>query len=215
MVEQVSAALNSTGSILIDYPSESNLVSLAEHFGKPVPSRRDGPLFDLLTPKAAMTARPNTLSSRCGLGRFPFHTDAAHFPNPPRLVFLRQRGRLETRTPTLIADVLSHSTARERSLLRNSVWVVNGGRGAFYTNILTKTPLGDRLRYDRFCMRPAHGHFSEVKVLIQEMIATGQVNTVHWLRNKVLILDNWRVLHARGEVTAEDCERVLERVLVI
>jgi len=215
MIETGSAALNSTGWAFIDYPSEANLVWLADQFGKPVPSRRDGPLLNLLTPRTAVTARANTLSSRCGFGPFPFHTDAAHFPTPPRLAFLRQRSRQKTSTPTLVTDVLGRATMQERRLLSDCVWVVNGGRGAFYTSILATSPRGDCLRYDSYCMRPAHDRFAKVEGLVQEMIAAGPVYKIGWRPNKVLILDNWRVLHARGEVTAENSERVLERVLAI
>jgi alpha-ketoglutarate-dependent taurine dioxygenase len=38
---------------------------------------------------------------------------------------------------------------------------------------------------------------------------------IHWTKGRVVILDNWRVLHGRGGSSMNDGDRVLHRVTTI
>ena len=61
----------------------------------------DGAYVQELTPKA--TSTPNTYSGIFGLDKFPFHTDLAHWSEPPRYLLLRCiRGYNDI--PTLMLD---------------------------------------------------------------------------------------------------------------
>src|SRR6185436_2134964 len=62
------------------------LDSIAKDLGQPI-AAWNGPIVHELAPRVSGT--PNTYSGIFGLGRFPFHTDLAHWPVPPRYLVLR------------------------------------------------------------------------------------------------------------------------------
>jgi len=64
-------------------------------------------------------------------------------------------------------------------------------------------------------MAPAHDGFGLSRRIVQEAIEDADVHAIDWQPDQILILDNWRVLHARGSADSDDADtRVLERVLV-
>jgi len=101
-------------------------------------------------------------------------------------------------------------------MLRRDVWLVNGGRDRFYTPIVDEDIIAGRLvfRFDPCCMRPVHDFFESERV-VQDAIQQAKDVAIKWAPGLLLILDNWRVLHARGEAPqSDDSGRLLERVLI-
>src|ERR1700734_819578 len=64
----------------------------------------DAPNADhrVLAAREREDARGGTLSQRYGMSAFPWHTDGAHYAQPPRLSLMRRR--VPTGTPTLLLD---------------------------------------------------------------------------------------------------------------
>lgn len=217
-------ALDDAGWCALDLPFAAfpteRLAAWASALGSPVPSTREGPLVDILRVRSRADAPVRSLSGRHGTGPFPLHTDQARVPWPPRYVVLRCRRSHESDRPTLLQplDALALS-APERAALRRSVWVVDGGRGRFLATILRTDPATGReqVRYDDACMRPAHPAFAASGEVLRAAAARVEPARVNWREGRVLVVDNWRVLHGRaaneaGGDRAE--ERELERVLV-
>jgi hypothetical protein len=194
-----------------------NLLNVARQLGKPVPSRRNAPLIDRLMPTKQEDAHPRSLSAVYGIGEFPFHTDSAYIPIPPRFMLLHLIEGTSDR-PTLLHDVRSFPfTEEEKRVMLRDVWLVNGGRGRFFTSLMNDTlvPGITITRYDQCCMRPAHRTFGSSSVILNSYCRETDPYTVNWAKGLLLILDNWRILHARGRSSDVDNEnRVLERVLV-
>ena len=53
-----------------------------------------------------------------------------------------------------------------------------------------------------------------IRDAIREAISSSRVTTVTWCAGDLLIVDNLRLLHGRGEAARADEDRVLARVLI-
>ena len=194
------------------------MLRLARSLGIPVPSRRGGPIIDSLKPVVSVNARKRSLSAVFGLGPFPYHTDSANFQVPPRFVIIRLANRAESDRPTLFVDGCKiPQSAVERQILARDVWVVNGGRGRFYTSAFNDSLIPGLLviRYDPCCMRPAIQSASRSELLLRSRCSTAPTLVMEWSPNRAVIFDNWRILHARGDaLSSSESSRVLERILV-
>jgi alpha-ketoglutarate-dependent taurine dioxygenase len=204
------------GWSVVKLPRKADVLELASALGEPVPSRRDGPLVDELRLVPSELAPPRSLSRTYGLGSFPYHTDAAHHPVPPRYAILRLASSQASDRATHVAPLpLRRLRARERALLEHDVWLVNGGRGRFLTSIISHLHRAgpEIVRFDAECMRPAAPMFGESRGVFEGLCHCAS-RAVHWMPGKALIIDNWRTAHARGEGDGRTGDRVLERVLV-
>lgn len=194
------------------------LLKLARELGEPIPSRKAGDLVDRLVPTTAEKAHLRSMSTLFGEGAFPFHTDAAYLRIPPRFAILRHAEGEFVSRPTLLLDSQRLPlSSYALNILRREVWLVNGGRGRFYTPILNETlvPGTTIARFDRNCMKPVGDEASRSLEILENVLALSEPQSISWSKARVLIVDNWRVLHARGPKPSEENEsRVLERVLV-
>ena len=178
-----------------------------------VDPRNPTPIRDI-RPQTVSSSNPNTLSSRFGLGGFPFHTDAAHWKIPPRYLVLYCVHPGRGGRPTLIQDSsiwmedkkLKHAALRE-------VWKSGHQSPQLCTaGIMINERFA--VRFDEACMEPMTRTASELRTRIRTLIQSSPVFDVIWTPETVLILDNQRMLHARGMASKHDFDRVLKRILV-
>lgn len=210
--------LSRQGWLELDVSSSHELVELARSLGTPRPTRLGGPIIDCLVPTDKRQARPETMSSYLGFDRFPFHTDGAHFRIPPRFILLRLADGAHSDRPTLVCAFSDRSLNLENiQILMRDVWTVRGSYRPFLSPILSDTAVHGHtvLRFDRFCMKPASARTARSVQILESALERTNRAEVTWAANKALILDNWRVLHARGEGPPHHNEgRILERVSV-
>lgn len=222
--------LQSKGWAKLDFASPDtryfDLMEWATSLGLPIPSRRGGSLIDILRVRPETEATPWSLSARFGKGAFPFHTDQAKLRTPPRYIILRCRRLRASRRPTLIQDFNNLKlSSPEHSILSRAIWVVNGGRGCFLSPIFTKHQVSGEslLRFDMNCMKPAHPQFAEAANILSEALSRTNPIRIEWYEGLTIVLDNWRMLHARANNETlhsennlnEEEERELERILVL
>lgn len=189
-----------------------NLLKLAKSLGNPVPSKPGALVISELRPKRPSEEQTRTFSSVYGLGSFPFHTDTAHWPIPARFVILRDVGISHDR-PTLLLPMDQFTDAFDLANISGSIWKIKGPFGSFFSSILAYRNGIRTVRYDPMCMRPAN-HFA---IRFDEMLSARDCQPVRfdWKPSLVLIIDNWRMLHARGASSSDDSRsRCLERVLI-
>ncbi len=194
---------------------ESNLLELGCALGEPIPSRSDGPLVDILRVIDANNAKERSLSAKFGKEAFPWHTDMAHIRIPPRFVVMKSIGSSGRQTLLLDGNQLCRNRDKE-AILKTDVWLVNGGRGRFLTPILNDTLVPDSciFRYDRCVMRPMRPSAESV-AFIDSLENREPTAAIEWHPGLCLVLDNWRMLHARAPRPAEpELDRLIERVLV-
>jgi alpha-ketoglutarate-dependent taurine dioxygenase len=217
LTERDRSNLAEQGWTLLRKCSIAEFWPLANDLGTPVPPGHRQPLITRLAPIPSDNARPRSLSARYAQGPFPLHTDAAHWRIPPRYVLLRLAEGSASRRPTLLVDF--HKVAvspAELGILRRHVWLVNGGRGRFLTSIVSDQLVRGRsvVRYDPHCMRPALPSFRTSDSVLKAALTSESPLAVEWEPAATLIIDNWRVLHGRGDAPATEEDRVLERLLV-
>lgn len=212
---KIAHQLARAGWATVQYDRSHDLVQLAAMFGPVVPSACGRPLTDRLTVMDSSERSPRSLTGIYGRGAFPLHTDQAKVLRPPRFILLRLLEG-DSKRPTLVArvnDIISPTLMAE---LRRTVWLVDGGRGRFYSSVVSSTPAGvTYVRFDRHCMRPACPESECIARELDKALEKATPQEIQWEADSVVILDNWTALHGRGHAVHTGPEhRVLERALV-
>jgi alpha-ketoglutarate-dependent taurine dioxygenase len=181
-------------------------LNLGKSLGKLIPSRKDGRLLDILTPKKEDEVFKNSLSKTHGLGEFPPHTDCAYLRNPPKYILLRYVGKAKKVAPTIVMRINEKNlNDKEMDFLKRAIWVVRGVEGKFYTTLFKD----GIFRYDAEVM----SLISNTENLIQPIIEKSDKIKIEWSENKVLILNNWLNLHSRPSIDIDNYkERILQRL---
>ena len=188
------------------------MLDLAKKLGTPAPGRNNT-IIERLKPVDHEQAPPQSLSRQYGFGAFPLHNDTAHWPIPCRYVVLgcEEPGNVES--PTVFLDTQRLDLCREEtSCINTASFFVKNGRRSFYSSICSK----DRpfFRFDPGCMHPVSVDGEKaMRALLSERHVQNFVE-ISWQKNKVAIIDNWRVLHGRNNKGQADPCRSLLRVMV-
>lgn len=211
------AELEQHGWVIFDLEQQADLqrwvVKAASSLGEIAPTREQGALLDRLIVRDAGRSPPNSLSSRFGGSGFPMHMDTAHWPTPCHFVILGCVAPGDQSRSTTLTDwrqlKLDDQACRE---LFTAPFRVTNGRQSFYSSILSV----DRVfvRYDMSCMSPASDAAKGVSDTVAQAIAAAPCIRIEWKHNRVVILDNWRMLHGRGASNTIDSDRLLVRALV-
>lgn len=173
---------------------------------------RGGALEEVVRPKMTADAHPRSLSARYGLNALPFHTELSHRPRPCRYLLL---GCIDPGSPSAMTMLLDWRTLRfssgEIQLLESAPLLVRTGRRSFYSTILP--PGRAFVRYDPCCLEPVNERGRTALSLVEDRLGGGSPQTHEWRRGDILVLDNWRVLHARGPSNQRSSRR-LARILI-
>lgn|GEM_PF-516968 len=191
---------------------EDSVLKFAHQIGEPRPSRKGKGLVEKLTPVATEKSHPCSLSARFGTGAFPFHTDTAHWLAPVRFVVLACVSPGQANRPTLIlpVDRLDFQPT-DRRLFTEGVFLVTNGRSSFYSGMM---PENERyIRFDPGCMTPITSQAEKAWEVALHKIGKATPVAINWRPGDILLIDNWRTLHGRGD-GPEDDDRLLLRVLV-
>jgi alpha-ketoglutarate-dependent taurine dioxygenase len=196
--------------------SEDELTGLAVSLGEPIAARLGGPVLQELVPIETSAAPRKSLSAVHGVEPFPFHTDGAHYRRPPRWIVMRCVDPGPGGRPTLLVDGARLPLgARQWRDIERAVWWVRSGARSFPASIMTRSHQGTLLRYDRGCMEPSVPEFARVGGVLESAIEASEHIRLTWKPNDVVVVDNWRILHARGAASRLDRgARRLQRILV-
>lgn len=170
-----------------------------------IPTRTTDAPVASLRPIDATEAKPNSLSSRYGMGAQPLHTDGAHLSEPPDLVLLASD---QTSTvPTLLwKRRIIHHQNYVNTDMRHGVFLVRNSGDSFFCTALA----GRALRYDPGCMTPCDQRSRRVATFFTEALASAVEH--QWDEpGKVLLINNRLALHARASAEGE-LGRELNRV---
>jgi L-asparagine oxygenase len=214
LVDGVREKVNRLGYCVLHGLDEQRLRDLAAALGEvtvdprhPFPVRR-------IRPQELLQANPNTLSSRYGLGSFPFHTDVAHWYVPATIVLLLCLNPGSGGRPTLLTDCEEWDLdAGAMANLLSGVWRT-GYRNPFLCQLLCMESGRRALRYDPGCMAPRSPSAVMAQAFLGNLPDRGTVTRLDWSIGTVLVLDNQRILHARGLPSRGDEDRCIARVLV-
>lgn len=212
-----TALANNGWAVLQGPSSRLDLVRIAHAIGEPVRGLGDSDL-EVLKPKAMKDARPNTTSGIHGLDAFPLHTDMAHWPVPPRFLAMRPRKAI-VGVPTQLLDYEAIKLdAHTNALLRRSVWRISRVRRPYLCSVYFDYHGQSGIRWDTCTMIP-HGQIAtdvrpRVLELIDDAFRNKRAEHCWSSANEVLVINNWRVLHARPAIPESAVGREIERVLI-
>lgn len=213
-----TATLNARGWIEIsDIHSPDEMLSLAAQLGDIV-HQESRPPISTLKPTPTEAAASATASQTYGTGEFPLHTDLAHWPTPARFIVMGNLS-VESQTPTLLLDTRGDIALRDlRSLAKRAIWEVSKARRAFACTMLFAHGGTEGFRWDQNVMRPLNQTAADLaQRLRSELSLTRRENlhSVQWQgKGHALIVDNWRMLHARPSIPTSDLMRTLHRIFV-
>jgi len=213
-LESIKECLSTEGYCVIYGFDRSRLLEFANEFGTPTVDPRHPYPVRALSPQHVNEANPNTLSSRYGLLPFPFHTDVAHWHTPARTLFLYCVRPGSGHRPTTLIDPLQWKLSNdELHLLCESIWR-SGCVRTFLCTVMEPENNSFSIRYDPGCMIPHSLSASDASMLIQRLITQSSLIQIEWSEQTLLVIDNTRILHARGAALQPDTDRVIERILI-
>lgn len=166
-----------------------------------------------IVPHTPSSAFAGSLSSKYGLEPLPLHTDTAHWPTPCRYLVMACAAVGPVSTPTTLLDgQLVKLSEVEATACDRAVFLVRNGRHSFYGSIKRR----DRafVRVDPGCMSPLS---SDGELAIRAFGAERHESALYrheWKVGEILVIDNWRVLHGRGDGAGTEPGRVLLRAMV-
>lgn len=201
------------GYILIpEHRPSIDIVDVANELGTPL-TPWEGGLVQTLIPRE--DAAPNTYSGNFGLGRFPFHTDLAHWRRPPRHLLLRCLVGYED-VPTSLIDGRALVDAVSRDLLTRAIFKPRRPRDGALALLRLFEPAADGadlLRWDEVFLRPASRVGDTADTQVRDWLAKSTPLSIALFRpGDTLIVDNWRMLHARSPIPPGREDRSIQRV---
>ncbi len=190
--------------------------AVAKLLGPPV-SSPGAPFIESLQPRSEMDARANTTSSIYGLNQFPLHTDMAHWPLPPRYLVMRA-SVVATSVPTLLVD--SRDLELDGNKLnewRRALWRVSRVHRPYLCSLFFQHDGIVGVRWDVCTMSPygrvAMQIVSDVVAEMNDLLVKRPIRIDWSSSDELLVLDNWRMLHARPPVAASASNRTIQRAM--
>lgn len=207
----VQKGLSENGYVVLKDIEQAHLIPIANRLGEPFPDPRTRELVRTLVPRVTAEAPPNTFSARYGTGAFPFHTETAFLHEPVRYLMLHCVNPGSARRPTKLTELSDMIPTLHRQHLQDDVWIVYRRSRPFLTRVLEREEQGGLVRFDPECMKPAHPD-SKSAAYLHQLEETVEID---WQQGYLAIIDNHRLLHARGDSGGkDDLDRRLLRLLV-
>lgn len=192
-----------------------HMLNIANSLGRAItPPNR--PTLHRLKARATSDAVRNSYSGRFGYGQFPFHTDMANWTTPPRYVLLRQNAG-DSSIPTLLLDSQRVLSCVPSKQLERGIWTARARHRSFVCNLLSARKNFSLFRWDPYTLVPRSEEAQNVTRLLFEEIQKQKesyLTSITFDSEAILVIDNWRMLHARPAIPVQAQTRELERLLV-
>jgi alpha-ketoglutarate-dependent taurine dioxygenase len=216
MTQRDLEGLREHGWVLCGNNASDPMTSLAARLGNIV-SPAHKAACHLVRATTSAEAREHTYSQRFGLKAFPFHTDLANWTTPPRYVLLRHHAG-EGGVPTLLLDASPILDTLGIERFRGGLWSARGSQGRFLCNVLSWRRRTALFRWDAYGMTPEDDCATAASAALVECINNMQERyrvAVHLgKQNAILVIDNWRTMHARPPIPESSTSRTLERLFI-
>lgn len=212
MLAEIRGRVADRGYVFIrEHVADLDTPTLARTLGPPI-TPWAGRLVQQLIPRVSST--PNTYSGIYGLDRFPFHTDLAHWRCPPRYLLLRCiKGYSDV--PTFLIDGESVIQAVTLDIMTRAIVKPRRPRNGtiHLMRLCEQVEVGRRVRWDEKFLRPASRIGETASQQVRTILSTAEVFSCALARaGDTLLIDNWRMLHARSSIPLGREDRIIERV---
>lgn len=150
-----------------------------------------------------------SLSKLYGLNAFPFHTDGVQFEMPPKYLILNLLSSDVDIAKTLLIDGFQISQ-NAKSVFYNSIFLLRGNNFKEWTPLINSGKIKGELilRYNPVIMQPI---IKKKEILLNQILEESPKIEIDWKPNSYLIIDNWRMLHAREAIKNTTNSRVIQR----
>src|SRR5262249_23109727 len=134
---------------------------------------------------------------------------------PAKFLVFRATGDLRRPTFVLSFDTLLRNL-RESIIpdIQRSVWLARTSSARFYCSLVRKVHYANAWAYDTQCMFPANDAALNVRDRIEPLLLSEIGERIDWRIGLAVVIDNWKVLHARGPMPFQECSRTLQRIYV-
>lgn len=207
--------LESEGFSLTHRVCENDLLDILKPLGNVRVDPRSPEAVRVIRPQPFSSAKENTLSSRYGTAAFPFHTDTAHWAHPAQYLVLFCVNPGEGQRPTLIQDSRNWPLGpAEYELACKALWRTGHLQPKLCTLAEPTSSSTMAVRYDRDCMRPMTAEARRLEGLLDVWISCASTVEITWEPQSLLVLNNRRMVHARGISKRTDTNRLHKRILI-
>lgn len=208
----IISTLREQGYVVFDTDtSDESLLKIASLFGVVVPGER-GVLVQPLKAQEKGKGSFGSFTYMVGYDAFPWHTDTAYWEIPVRYLMLTSEKPSPCATLARSFESLAKNIDDFYYLAERSVYMLNiPGKRKLLSPVMKKHgEMG--FRFDFHIYKPMN---EEAKVLSSLMLEqlNNESQRVVWSGNNVLVLDNWRLIHAR-EDASQDKNRSLKRIYI-
>lgn len=194
--------------------SKNELLRLASSIGKIIPHPNGEKLYSL-SPSAGKKSVKGTFSNKFGLSEFPLHSDTAFWSQPPRYIVMGMIGVSSCNTQLIAwSEIFSLLSAQAKIYANSATYLIDTIEGKKYASLLFSVNGVRGFRFDPCCMKPqnkAARRFHEEMIEIQQKLNTKKIV---WTGEKAVVIDNWKYLHGRSSVSANEDKRELLRIYI-
>ncbi len=209
---QIKNELLSNGWCVINAKlNDSELINFSEKFGRIIPDN-NGKIIQYLKPKPNQNGIRDSFSYNFGYLSFPFHTDTSFWSIPARYIIMTSENQSNCTTNLFdFNQILQGCTYNELLDLKKSVFVQKTFSEQKFTNLIFQENEILGIRFDPNIMFPYNEYSKKTLDLINSSIQKLKTFQIEWTGNNIVIIDNWRFLHSRGDST-KDKNRILKRI---
>ena len=212
MSQEIRDEIHKSGYMfLTSHRPNDSVVEIAKHCGKPMAPWGEG-LVQTLLPRTE--AAPNSYSGIYGHSHFPLHSDLAHWRTPPRYLLVRcVTGYADS--PTLLVDGHDLIDAITLDILARAIFKPRRPRDGRVSLLRLCESIEDtvRIRWDEVFLKPASRIGEVADLRIREWLSTCKPTALSLARpHDTLLIDNWRMLHARSPILPGRENRKIQRV---
>lgn len=191
--------------------SREALIAAGRTLGEPVPITAGSPVADAISYRGDAVA--GSWRQYIADNAFPYHSDGAYHADPPRWLVLYCVETDRGSAATLLADPLSQADAADRRLLSTEPWRIHQAGARRPARLLERVGDRDRLRWDPMVMRPFIASGARAGARLAALTAGAPEIRHAWSAGSLLLIDNWRMLHARPPCD-DRASRTLWRLLL-
>lgn len=211
-ITQIKSDLDTNGWTIFDGKNtDDEILIFSRVFGTIIPDD-NGNAIQHLKPKQANSGIKNSFSFNFGYSAFPFHTDTAYWPSPSRYILLSSEKK--SNCNTFLFDfnkILEKLSSQDLLTFKRSVFLQN----IYSMNKLCSLIINDNgqfgIRFDPNIMSPYNKSAKISCEIIKKALNEYTPIQIEWTGKNILIVDNWRFLHSRGDSTNEP-DRILKRI---
>lgn len=198
-------------ALIHGYFPKIDILAIANQLGKTL-EPWDGGMVQDLVPRSNST--PNTYSGIYRLGAFPFHTDLAHWRSPPRFLVLRCVTGYSS-VPTLLIDGKAIVESLSFEVLGRAIVKPRRPRQGSLPLLRLCASIADEccLRWDDVFLQSASNVGAVAMSRMRDYISNCKPVKIRLVElGDTVLIDNWRMLHARSSIPAGCEKRKIQRV---